>query len=89
MRRRKRSLLQSPGADFSLILLITAMALFNENYLVFSVALLAEPASQKSEALEEELLEQDDQYYFSKEQYFSEVKRGVVDLDEKCFKIYS
>ena len=31
----------------------------------------------------------DEHYYFSREQYFSNVKRGVVELDDKVFKIYT
>jgi hypothetical protein len=27
--------------------------------------------------------------YFSKDQYYSSIKRGVVELDDKCFKIYT
>ena len=38
---------------------------------------------------EDEVLDTDDHYYFSKDQYFSAVKRGVVELDEKVFKIYT
>ncbi len=34
-------------------------------------------------------MEKDDQYYFRSDQYFSSVKRGVVDLDDKVFKIYT
>lgn len=35
------------------------------------------------------LLEQDDNYYFSKDQFYAPIKRGVVELDDKCFKIYT
>lgn len=38
---------------------------------------------------EDQLLEKDDLYFFSRDQYFSSVKKGVVDLDEKVFKIYT
>ena len=38
---------------------------------------------------ENALLEKDEQYYFSKEQFYSPVKKGVVELDEKVFKIYT
>eukprot|EP00347_Sterkiella_histriomuscorum_P014850 403359287 len=39
--------------------------------------------------IEDDLLEKDEQYFFSKDQYFSPVKRGVVELDDKVFKIYT
>ena len=59
---------------------------FCENDLVFSYDQLV---NQTNQPKEEEVLEKDDHYYFSHEQYFSSVKRGVVELDEKVFKIYT
>ena len=44
---------------------------------------------KKCHKVEKELLEEDDQFFFSKDQYFSSIRRGVVELDEKIFKIYT
>ena len=60
-----------------------------DNELVFSYDQLVNQEGNGESFKEEDLLEKDEQYYFSREQYFSSVKRGVVELDDKVFKIYT
>ncbi len=64
-----------------------------DNELIFSLDQLINPESTTevngSSYREEDLLEKDEQYFFSRDQYFSSVKRGVVELDDKVFKIYT
>jgi hypothetical protein len=64
-----------------------------DNELIFSLDQLINPESitevNGSSYREEDLLEKDEQYFFSRDQYFSSVKRGVVELDDKVFKIYT
>ena len=59
-----------------------------DNEFIFSLDQLTNPSSATT-FNEQDLLEKDEQYYFSRDQYFSSVKRGVVELDEKVFKIYT
>ena len=59
-----------------------------DNEFIFSLDQLTNPSAATT-FNEQDLLEKDEQYYFSRDQYFSSVKRGVVELDEKVFKIYT
>ena len=59
-----------------------------DNEFIFSLDQLTNPSAVTTYN-EQDLLEKDEQYYFSRDQYFSSVKRGVVELDEKVFKIYT
>ena len=59
-----------------------------DNELIFSYDQLVNGNTGES-FKEDDLLEKDEQYYFSREEYFSSVKRGVVELDDKVFKIYT
>jgi len=59
-----------------------------DNEFIFSMDQLTNPSAATTYN-EQDLLEKDEQYYFSRDQYFSSVKRGVVELDEKVFKIYT
>ncbi len=59
-----------------------------DNEFIFSLDQLTN-SSAATTYNEQDLLEKDEQYYFSRDQYFSSVKRGVVELDEKVFKIYT
>ncbi|CDW80977.1 UNKNOWN [Stylonychia lemnae] len=57
------------------------MALFSENEFIFSFEQIEKAGEVETQKAfnEEELLEKDEQYYFSKDQYFSPVKRGVLE----------
>ena len=60
-----------------------------DNELVFSYDQLVNQEGNGESFKEDDLLEKDEQYYFSREPYFSSVTRGVVELDDKVFKIYT
>jgi hypothetical protein len=67
----------------------TRLHSLGDNDLIFSYDQLVGGENSGESFKEEDLLEKDEQYYFSREQYFSSVKRGVVELDDKVFKIYT
>ena len=68
---------------------LARLSSLGDNELIFSYDQLVNECKTGESFKEEDLLEKDEQYYFSREQYFSSVKRGVVELDDKVFKIYT